>query len=39
VRGAARLLTANQTFDVVPGLPETVSFKADIVRGGVAYRF
>jgi outer membrane immunogenic protein len=28
-----------QTFNVVPGVPESVSFRADIIRAGVNYRF
>ncbi|HLG84925.1 MAG TPA: outer membrane beta-barrel protein [Bradyrhizobium sp.] len=28
-----------QLFDVVPGVPETVSFNADLIRAGIAYHF
>jgi hypothetical protein len=26
-------------FDIVPGVPETVSFTSNIVRAGINYRF
>jgi opacity protein-like surface antigen len=32
-------LGSGQVFDVVPGVPESVSFTANIVRAGVNYRF
>jgi outer membrane immunogenic protein len=32
-------LGATHLFDVVPGVPETVSFRADILRAGVNYAF
>ena len=32
-------LGSRETFNVVPGVPETVSFRANIVRAGVNYRF
>jgi outer membrane immunogenic protein len=32
-------LGKSQLFDVVPGLPETVNFTANIVRAGVNYSF
>jgi len=31
-------LGSAQLFDVVPGVPETVSFKASLVRGGINYK-
>jgi outer membrane immunogenic protein len=32
-------LGSAQLFDIVPGVPETVSFRADIVRAGINYHF
>lgn len=32
-------LGSRQMFDVVPGIPETVSFTANIIRAGVGYSF
>ncbi len=32
-------LGSRQMFDVVPGVPETVSFSANIVRAGINYKF
>ena len=32
-------LGSSNLFNVVPGVPETVSFKADLVRFGVSYQF
>jgi outer membrane immunogenic protein len=32
-------LGSAQLFDVVPGVPETVSFKANLFRAGVNYKF
>jgi outer membrane immunogenic protein len=32
-------LGSQQMFNIVPGVPETVSFTANIIRGGVNYRF
>jgi outer membrane immunogenic protein len=32
-------LGSQQMFNVVPGVPETVSFTANILRAGVNYRF
>lgn len=32
-------LGSGQVFDVVPGVPETVSFTANVVRAGINYRF
>ena len=32
-------LGSHQMFNVTPTLPETVSFTANIIRGGINYRF
>jgi opacity protein-like surface antigen len=32
-------LGSHQMFDIVPGVPETVSFTANIVRAGINYKF
>ena len=32
-------LGSSQMFNVVPGVPETVSFTANIVRAGFNYKF
>jgi len=32
-------LGSQQMFNVVPGVPETVSFTANVVRGGINYKF
>jgi outer membrane immunogenic protein len=32
-------LGSQQMFNIVPGVPETVSFTANIIRGGINYRF
>jgi outer membrane immunogenic protein len=32
-------LGSKQMFNIVPGVPETVSFTANIIRGGINYRF
>jgi outer membrane immunogenic protein len=32
-------LGSRQMFDVVPGVPETVSFRANIIRAGINYQF
>ena len=32
-------LGSRQMFDIVPGVPETVSFTANIVRAGINYKF
>jgi outer membrane immunogenic protein len=32
-------LGSRDMFDIVPGVPETVSFTANIIRGGINYRF
>ena len=32
-------LGSQQMFNIVPGIPETVSFTANIIRAGVNYRF
>ena len=32
-------LGSQQMFNVVPGVPETVSFTANIIRGGINYSF
>lgn len=32
-------LGSKQMFDVVPGVPETVSFTTNLIRGGINYRF
>ena len=32
-------LGSKQVFNIVPGVPETVSFTANIIRGGINYSF